>query len=154
MQWTIIWANIPWRIREQGQGGGPPPPAYTGPITDPWVRAFLEHLAAWNHEQRTGETPWWTPGNGGIGGIQSENDTRATVAPQETSEADTAPQNIPGVFPALPPNRADPGELRHWQALLNRVGDTRIKLLDSYFFLIYIFILLHFLVYIWFLSQL
>ena len=47
----------------------------------------------------------------------------------------------------------DPAE-RHHQELLNGVADTRTKLLESYFFLIYILILLHFLTYIQFLCTL
>ena len=42
----------------------------------------------WEHEWRTGETPWWTPGNGDRGDILRENNTRATVAPQNTSRAE------------------------------------------------------------------
>ena len=92
--------------------------------------------------------PWHTPGNGDRGGIQREDDTRATVSPQDTSRANTAPQHIPGAFPAPQSNTADLGEQRHWQELLNRIADMRTKLLKSYFFLIHIFILLHFLTYI------
>ena len=97
---------------------------------------------------------WQTPGNGNRGGIQRENDTGATVAPQNTSRANTAPQHIPGTFPAPQSNTADLGEQRHQQELLNRVVDMKTKLLESYFFLIYIFILLHFLTYIQFLCRL
>ena len=56
---------------------------------------------------------------------------------------------VPGV-PTAQTLWVDLGE-RHKQELLNGVTDTRTKLLDSYFFLIYIGILLHFLIYIWFL---
>ena len=49
--------------------------------------------------------PWQTPGNRDRGGIPRENDTGATVAPQNTSRAETAPQT----------QTADPGEQRHPQ---------------------------------------
>ena len=86
------------------------------------------------------ETPWQTPGQtpgNGDRGVPRENNAEARIAPQ----------NVPGAFPAPPVQRIDPFDW-HKQELLNGVADTRTKLLDSYFFLIYISILLHFLTYI------
>ena len=63
-------------------------------------------------------------------------------------------QNVPGATPAQNQNQRVDLVDQHKQELLNGIVDTRTKLLDSYFFLIYFLILLHFLTYIQFLCAL
>ena len=81
------------------------------------------------------------------------NDTRVRVAPV-VPEGAQAPQNVPGAAPAQNiTQRVDPVD-RHKQELLNRIADMGTKLLNSYFLLILILILLHCLTYIQFLCTL
>ena len=114
----------------------------TNSLDDPRIRAALHQAIIREHELRTGQTSW----NNNRGNIQRENNTRVTVTPEFPPAADQAPQHIPGGHPA-PALRADPLDM-HKQELLNRVVDMRTKLLNFYFFLIFILVLLHFPTYI------
>ena len=147
---------MPWRLREQGRGrggGGVQPPVYTGPIKnpldDPRIRVVLQQAIIREHKLCTGETPW----NNNRGNIQRENDTGIRVTPEFPPRANQAQTTIPRAQPAQDTLWGDPVE-RHKQELLNGVADMRTKLLNSYFFLMYILVLLHFLTYIWFLCNL
>ena len=139
---------MPQRFWEWGGGRGGVPPAHTRPITpvtnpldDPRIRAILQWAIVREYELQTGQTPW----NNNRGNVLRENNTRVTVTPEFPLWAEQAPQNIPGAHPASA-QKADPLD-RHKQELLNGVADTRTKLLNSYFFLIFIIVLLHFLTY-------
>ena len=95
------------------------------------MRESLErHLGTIIEEtfQEWSQTPEWPP--------------RANLACDEHPRSPTPP-------PAQVNNRAE-----HRQNLLDGVVDTRTKLLDCFFFLIYILLLLHFLTYICFLCAL
>ena len=150
---------MPQRLRQNGRRGGGDrggaPPAYTMPIMpvtnlldDPRIRAVLQWAIVREHKLQTGQTPW----NNNRGNIPGENNTGVTVTLEFPQRAEQAQQNIPGACPATA-QRADPLD-RHKQELLNRVVDTRTKLLNPYFFLIFIIVLLHFLTYIQFLCNL
>ena len=145
------------RIGQPGQGRGGrgrgDPPAYTRPnedqFTNPIFRARLERAILQQYERLTGETPW----NANRRNVQREiTNTRVTVTPDLTPRVNLTRDERPRVItkhPAQVNNRAE-----HRQNLLNGVADTRMKLLDCFFFLIYILLLLHFLTYICFLCAL
>ena len=136
-----------WSIREWGRGWGVQPPTNTrpigNPVKDPRVRAAFGRAIIQEHKLQTGETPW----NNNRGNILRENNAGVRVTHKLPPWANQA-QNIPGATPAQNNvQKVDPLD-RHKQELLNRVADMRTKLLDSYFFLIFILVLLHFLTYI------
>ena len=138
-----------WSIREKGSGQGAQPPTNTRPIRnplkDPRIRASLRWAIIREHKLQTGETPW----NNNRGNVLRENNAGVRVTHEQPPWVNLA-CNIPGATPAQNnTQRVDPFD-RHKQELLNGVVDMRTKLLDSYFFLIFILVLLHFLTYIWF----
>ena len=59
-----------------------------------------------------------------------------------------APQHVPGAFPAQNTAQMVDAVDQHKQELLNGIVAMRTKLLDSYFALIFILIILHLLTYI------
>ena len=84
--------------------------------------------------------------------VPREDNTRVGVTLELPPQANETHEHVPGV-PTAPTLWVDLVE-RHKQELLNGVADMRTKLLDSYFFLIFILVLLHFLTYIQFLCTL
>ena len=75
--------------------------------------------------------------------------TGALVTPEWPPQANLACDECPR-SPAPPPAQVN-NRAKHRQNLLDGVADTRTKLLDCFFFLIYILLLLHLLTYIRFL---
>ena len=116
---------------------------------DPVFRARLEQAILQQYKRLTGETPW----NNHRRNIPREiTDTRVTVTLELPPRVNLARDEHPRVITvptAQVDNRAD-----HRQNLLDGVADMRTKLLDCFFFLIYILLLLHFLAYICFLCTL
>ena len=146
---------MPRWIRQPGWGrrGRGDPPDYTRPIgdqfLDPIFRARLEWAILQQHKRITGETPW----NNNRRNIPREiTNTGAPVAPEWPPRVNLAHDVQPGT-PAPTPAHID-NRAEHRQNLLDGVADTRTKLLDCFFFLIYILLLLHFLTYIRFLCAL
>ena len=149
--------EMSWRIGQPGRGWGGrgrgDPPAYTRPnedqFTDPVFRARLEWAILQQYKRLTGETPW----NANRRGIPREiADTGIAVTPALPPQVNLAWDECPG-SPVLTTARVD-NRAEHRQNLLDGVADTRTKLLDCFFFLIYILLLLHFLTYIHFLCTL
>ena len=79
-------------------------------------------------------------------------DTGVTVTPELPPRVNLAQEEHPRAL-APPPAQVD-NRAEHQQNLLDGVVDTRTKLLNCFFFLIYILLLLHFLTYICFLCAL
>ena len=145
------WIRQPgWGQGGRGRGA---PPAYTRPnedqFTDPIFRARLERVILQQYERITGETPW---NNNRRNILREITDTRVTVTPGLPPRVNLARDECPRV-PTLPPAQVD-NRAEHRQNLLDGVADMRTKLLDCFFFLIYILLLLHFLTYIHFLCAL
>ena len=145
---------MPRQIRQPGQGGMErgDPPAYTRPgdqFLDPVFRARLEQAILQQHERITGETPW----NNNRRNVPREvTDTRVVVHLEWPPRVNQARDECPGA-PTAQVAWAD-NTAEHRQNLLDRVMDMKTKLLECFFFLIYIFILLHFPTYIQFLCAL
>ena len=145
---------MPRRLRQSGRGGRGrgEPPAYTRPIGNPYeeptFRAHLWRAILQEHEWQTGETPW----NNNWGNVPRENNTGVIVTLEFPPQVNLAHDERPRV-PTAQPAWADT-TAEHRQNLLDGVADMRTKLLDSYFFLIFIQTLLIFLTYIQFLSAL
>ena len=145
------------RIRQPGWGQGGRGrgdlPAYTRPdgdqFLDPVFRARLEWVILQQYERITGETPW----NNNRRNVPGEaTDAGAIITLEWPTRVNLACDEHPGA-PMPPPAQVD-NRAEHRQNLLDGVVDTRTKLLDCFFFLIYILLLLHFLTYIRFLCAL
>ena len=92
------------------------------------------------YERITGETPW----NNNRRNVPREiTNTKVTVAPEWPPRVNLARDEHPRA-PTPPPAQVD-NRAEHRQNLLDGVADMRTKLLDCFFFLIYILLLLHFL---------
>ena len=100
------------------------------------------------HKWITGETPW----NNSRGNVPTEDHTRVRVTLEWPPWVNLACEKCPRV-PTAQPVWTNTME-EHRQNLLDGVVDTRTKLLNFYFFLIYIQTLLLFLTYIRFLCAL
>ena len=146
---------MPRKLRQSGRGGRGrgDPPAYTRPIGNPYkeptFRAQLQRAILQEHERITGETPW---NNNRRNVLRAVTDTGVTVTPEWPQQVNLAHDEHPRT-PTLPPAQVD-NRAEHRQNLLDGVANMRTKLLDCFFFLIYILLLLHFLTYIHFLCTL
>ena len=166
MEWGNRRRRVPTRAPPRGRGGRatsskrgtPEPPAYPWLInpahpltqlTNPRVRGQFEHLILQEHKWQTGEMPCRTPGNNLGGNLPREGNTgiRVTLEFQPQIATQATSHNIPGV-------PCDEVVERHKQELLNGIVQMRTQLFDSYFYLVAIIFLLHFLTYIWFLCTL
>ena len=116
---------------------------------DPIFKARLEQAILQQYERLTGETPW---NNHRRNVLREITDTGVTVTLELPPRVNLARDERPRVI-AVPTAQVD-NRTDHRQNLLDRVADTRTKLLDCFFFLIYILLLLHFLAYIRFLCAL